>query len=351
MTSGGDGYRQGVVTAEGNGPVPGIATIYDVAARAGVSISTVSLVLNVPGKVSAGTAERVRQAIDELGFVPKTEAVARARRGVGRIGVLAPFSSYPSFARRLNGVFAAVRGQSDEVVVFDQRSAAETSLLSSLPLTRRLDGLVVMALPLDDRLADGLLLQRLPTVLVESVRTGFSTVVIDDVAGGRMVATHLAGRGHRRLAFVGEQQQSHNYVSQSESRLRGFREGLAAAGLELPNHRVRLVRHGADAARAATRELLALPDPPTAVFAHDDLLAAGVWRAATDAGRAVPGELAVVGFDDSDLAEHLGLSTVRQPLEESGRLAAEMLLSRLRDPAVSIRQITLALTLVARASS
>ena len=340
-----------VVTAEGNGRVPGIATIYDVAARAGVSISTVSLVLNVPGKVSAGTAERVRQAIDELGFVPKTEAVTRARRGVGRIGVLAPFSSYQSFSRRLNGVFAAVRGQPDEVVVFDQRSAAETSLLSSLPLTRRLDGLLVMALPLDDALADGLLRQRLPTVLVESVRPGFSTVVIDDVAGGRMVAEHLVGRGHQRVAFLGEQQRSHEYVSQSESRLKGFRAGLAAAGLELPDDRVRLVRHGADSARAATQELLGRPDPPTAVFAHDDLLAAGVWRAATDTGRAVPGELAIVGFDDSDLAEHLGLSTVRQPLEDSGRLAAELLLGRLRDPAATTQQVMLALTLVVRASS
>jgi DNA-binding LacI/PurR family transcriptional regulator len=331
--------------------VTGIANIYDVAARAGVSISTVSLVLNVPGKVSPATAERVRQAIDELGFVPKTEAVARARRGVGRIGVLAPFSSYPSFARRLNGVFQAVRGQPDEVVVFDQQSAAETSLLSSLPLTRRLDGLLVMALPLDDQLAAGLLRQRLPTVLVESVRPNFSTVVIDDVAGGRMVADHLVAGGHRRLAFVGERQQSHDYVSQSESRLRGFREGLAAAGLDLPADRVRLVRHNAHAARAAAGELLDLADPPTAIFAHDDLLAAGVWRAATDRALAVPGQLAVVGFDDSDLAEHLGLSTVRQPLEESGQAAAELLLARLRDPAATTRNVTLALTLVPRASS
>lgn len=329
----------------------GIATIYDVAARAGVSISTVSLVLNVPGKVSPGTAERVRQAIDELGFVPKTEAVARARRGVGRIGVLAPFSSYPSFARRLNGVFRAVRGQPDEVVVFDQRSAAETSLLSSLPLTRRLDGLLVMALPLDDDLAAGLIRRRLPTVLVESVRPGFSTVVIDDVAGGRMVADHLVARGHRRLAFVGERQQSHAYVSQSESRLRGFREGLAAAGVDLPADQVRLVRHSADAAGAAAGELLDRLDPPTAVFAHDDLLAAGVWRAATGRGLAVPADLAVVGFDDSDLAEHLGLSTVRQPLEESGQVAAELLLARLRDPAATTRDVALALTLVPRASS
>jgi DNA-binding LacI/PurR family transcriptional regulator len=111
--------------------VTGIATIYDVAARAGVSISTVSLVLNVPGRVSPATAERVLSAISDLEYVPKTEAVVRARRWVGRVGVLAPFSTYPSFARRLNGVFRALAGGPNEVVVFDQRSAAQTSLLSS----------------------------------------------------------------------------------------------------------------------------------------------------------------------------------------------------------------------------
>jgi LacI family transcriptional regulator len=331
-------------------------TIYDVAARAGVSISTVSLVLNVPGRVSAATAQRVLSAIADLGYVPKTEAVARARRGVGRIGVLAPFSSYPSFARRLNGVFDAVRGQPDEVVVFDQRSAAQTSLLSSLPLTGRLDGLLVMALPLDDELARGLHKQRLPTVLVEVDRPDFTTVAIDDAAGGRMVAEHLAGRGHRRFAFVGEQQSSNAYVSQSQARLGGFRQGLAATGLELPESAVRLVRHSAAAARDAVRELLAGPDRPTAVFAHDDILGAGAWHAARDAGLQVPADLAVVGFDDSDLSEHLGLTTVRQPLEESGRLAAELLLAMLREPApgaagVSTRHVTLALSLIQRDSS
>ena len=102
-------------------------TIYDVATAAGVSISTVSLALNTPERVSAATRDKVLVAADELGFVPKADAVTRARRGVGRIGVIAPFSSYPSFARRLNGVFSALREEALEVVVFDQQSAATAS--------------------------------------------------------------------------------------------------------------------------------------------------------------------------------------------------------------------------------
>jgi DNA-binding LacI/PurR family transcriptional regulator len=149
--------------------VPTPVTIYDVAAEAGVSISTVSLALNSPTRVSDATRQRVLRAADALGFVPKADAVSRARRGVGRIGVVAPLTSYASFARRLNGVLRAVQGQPLEVVVFDQQSAAATALplLASLPLTRRLDGLVVMGLPLEESVATRLVSLELPTVLVD----------------------------------------------------------------------------------------------------------------------------------------------------------------------------------------
>src|SRR3954447_12679967 len=101
-----------------------MATIRDVAGSAGVSVSTVSLVLNSPERVSDPTRQKVLAAVDALGFVPKAEAVARARRGVGRVGVLAPYSSYPSVARRLTGMLRAVGGRPVEVVLFDQESAS-----------------------------------------------------------------------------------------------------------------------------------------------------------------------------------------------------------------------------------
>lgn len=322
-------------------------TIYDVAQRAGVSISTVSLALNSPGRVKPATLERVLSAVDDLDFVPKAEAVTRARRGVGRIGVMAPFTSYPSFGRRLNGVLLAVGGQGYEIVVHDQESAA-TSLLESLPVTGRLDGLIVMSLPFNEAVAQRLLRQRLTTVLVEVNRPDFSSVTIDDAAGGRMVAEYLLGRGHKRFAYVGEQQLFHHYVSQSEARLGGFKTGLAAAGLELPEANVRLVAHDLNAARAATLELLRGPEPPTAVFAHDDILAGGVMKAAREKAISVPEDLAIIGFDDSDLAEPLGLTSVRQPLEESGEIAAQTLLAHLANPKRSLQHITLKLSLVKR---
>src|SRR5690242_20617893 len=131
--------------------VPRSKTIYDVATLAGVSISTVSLALNAPTRVSAETRRKVLEAVDALGFVPKPEAVARARRGVGRVGVIAPYTSYPSAARRLNGILHAGSQHALEIVLFNQESAAQSTspLLSSLPITGRLDGLIVISLPLD----------------------------------------------------------------------------------------------------------------------------------------------------------------------------------------------------------
>jgi LacI family transcriptional regulator len=324
-----------------------MTTIRDVADQAGVSISTVSLALNSPERVSDPTRRRVLAAVDALGFVPKAEVVARARRGVGRVGVLAPYSSYPSVARRLAGMLDAVGRRPIEVVLFDQESAARSSspLLGSLPVTGRLDGIIVVSQPLDEAIATRLGELRLATVLVDVRHPGFDSVHTDDAAGGRLAAGHLLARGHRRFAFLGETQVSDRYVSPSQRRLSGFRAALAEAGLDAG---VRLTHHGVGQALVAARSLLSAE--VTAVFTASDTLAAGVMRAAHELGLAVPADVAVVGFDDGDLAEALDLTTVRQPLEESGRTAMELLLRRLDTPGTP-REIALQLSLIERGSS
>jgi DNA-binding LacI/PurR family transcriptional regulator len=333
---------------------PGIhvSTIYDVARRAGVSISTVSLALNSPSRLKRSTLDRVLAAADELAYVPKVEAVTRARRGVGRIGVMAPFTSYPSFGRRLSGILKATRDTSLEIVVYDQESAAVTSpSLSSIPLTRQLDGLIIMALPLDDTVAERLIKHKLPTVLVESEHPRFSSISIDDAEGGRLVAELLLGRGHTRLACIIEQKRGQQRTLPAESRPAAFLRAAQEAGSPLPESRVKYVSYGMEPARAAAAELLALPEPPTAIFAYDDVLAAGVLRAARDAGVPVPEKLAVVGFDDSELAGHLDLTTVRQPLEDSGALAIRTLSGLLADPSASLQRTLLGLSVVERSTT
>jgi DNA-binding LacI/PurR family transcriptional regulator len=324
------------------------ATIQDVARRARVSIATVSNVLNAPERVRETTRSRVLEAIDELEFVPKAEAVARARRAIGRIGVVAPLSSYPSFHERLQGILEALRAEPFELVLYDQESVAvRHDYLSSLPLTRRLDGLIVM-LPFEDRVAERLLGRELETVLVEFSRPQFSGVDIDNKAGGALAAEYLISRGHVRCAFVGERQVEHFVVTQSEDRLAGFRRALETAGLALPDEYVSLAPFGVEEARRQTHELLNLRTPPTAIFAHSDIQAIGVLKAARDRGLTVPGDLAIIGFDDLEVASHLGLTTIHQPLAESGRIAVELLLERLADPTRSVRSVRLPLSVVER---
>lgn len=317
---------------------PRAATIYDVAIEAGVSISTVSLALNNPSRVAAGTLERIMDAVDKFGFVPKTEAVARARRGVRRIGVIGPFTSYPSFALRLNGILQQAMSEHFEVVVFDQQSAA-TSRLVSLPVTGRVDGLIVMSVPFSDDVARRLNDKHVPTVLVEFERPGFSCVLIDDVAGGRLAGELLVAHGHERLGFLGAIQ-SVAYRSQSQLRMEGFRDALPGE----PD--TRLVEENFNSARAAARDMFA--DGITAIFAHDDFLASAALRAASDLSFGVPTDVEIIGFDDGKLAEAIGLTTVRQPLEESGELATQLLLAQIEDPSRSVRNVTLELSLIER---
>ncbi len=324
-------------------------TVYDVAETAGVSIATVSRVLNSPEKVNEATRARVMAAIDRLGFVPKAEAAARARKSHGRIGVLAPFFTVPSFVERLRGAANALADSPYELAIYNvDSSARRDGYLTSLPLTRRLDGLIIMALPFDGAAAQRLLEHQLETVLVELSLQRFSSIRIDDRAGGQMAAEYLLQKGHRRCAFVGDTDLPDFAIHTSDWRLEGYRKALTAAGVTLSNEYVALAPHSRENARLLTHRLLDLPQPPTAIFAASDNQALGVLKAARERGLSIPRELAVMGFDDVDIADYVGLTTIRQPLEESGRVAVDLLLARLLDPSRPPQRIRLPLTLVRR---
>lgn len=325
------------------------ATVYDVAAQAEVSISTVSRVLNAPEKVKAPTRARVMAVIDELSFVPKAEAVARSRRKHGRIGVLAPFLTYPSFVQRLRGVTTALSASPYELIIYYVDSMARLeSHIASLSLTRRLDGLILMGLSLTDAAAERLRGAGIEAVPIEFLQAGFSSVEIDNEAGGRLAAEHFLALGHRRLGFVGDADPPDFAIRNSERRLAGFRAAIEEAGLSLPDEVIGLAPHGLETARQQGHRLLSLPEPPAAIFAQSDTQAMGVLRAARERGLAVPQDVAIIGFDDVEIAEYIGLTTIHQPLEESGRVAVELLLARLADPARPPQRVQLPLTLVRR---
>ena len=164
-------------------------------------------------------------------------------------------------------------------------------------------------------------------MLVDVAHPRLPRVVIDNVRGGELAAEHLLARGHRRIGFVGDHPTNAYGFTSSEDRRRGFQAALGRAGVRPDPALERFGPHGRDEAGELAEALLRLPEPPSAIFAASDLQAIGVLKAAERLGVRVPEDLAVIGFDDVDLAEIVGLTTIRQPLREGGALAADLLLA------------------------
>jgi LacI family transcriptional regulator len=301
-----------------------------VAERAGVGIGTVSRVLNDSPGVAQDTRVRVRAVMQELGYRPSPTARNLSLGRTQTLGVIAPFFTSPSVVERLRGIDDVVGGSAYDLTLFnietlEQRRAA----LRRFARRDRVDGVIVISLPLKPAEVRALHRDRVPTVLIDVAQALLPNVAIDDVAGGGLAARHLVEAGHRRIAFVGDVEDNPFAFASSQRRLEGMRRTLGEAGVALPASYVRRGPFGRESALALTRELLALRRRPSAIFAASDVQAFGVLDAAARAGLAVPGDLSVIGFDDIELAAAIGLTTVRQPLRESGRLGARLLLQAL----------------------
>ncbi len=325
------------------------STVYDVANKAGVSIATVSRVVNFPDKVNPETRHKVLSVIDQLGYVPKAEAAARARKSAGRIGVLAPFFTYPSFVQRLRGVANALTTLPYELTIYNVDSTARRdSYVTSLSLTRRLDGLILMALPFNQATVERLVNHSMETVSIEVTHPSFSSIEIDDHAGGRMAAEYLIQKGYRRFGFIGDTDLPEHAFPTSDRRLGGYRAAIHEAGRALEPSYIALAVQSLQNAKNCMDRLLDLPEPPDAVFCASDTQALGALKAARVRGLRVPDDIAIIGFDDVDIAEYVGLTTIRQHLEESGRLAVELLLARLENRSRPVQHVRLTLKVIER---
>lgn len=314
-------------------------TIRDVARRAGVGVGTVSRVLNDSPLVTAEMRVRVLGAIEELGFRRNSTARSLSVGRTHHVGVVAPFFTSPSSVERLRGVSDCLTARGYGLLLVDIETARQrANVLADLS---RLDGLLVISLPLTDGEVDRLARDRMPAVLVDTTHPRLAHVAIDDVYGGRLATEHLLARGHRRIAFVGDRPYPSFGFTSSERRRQGYHAALADAGLEAEPALERRGGHDREDARALAEQLLLrVPEPPSAVFAASDVQALGVLEAAQAAGLRVPQDLAVIGFDDIELAAVVGLTTVRQELRQSGHLGAELLLAAIeRAPEPARRQL------------
>jgi len=324
-------------------------TIHDVARRAGVGVGTVSRMVNGGHQVGPRTAARVQAAIDELGYLPSRKGRAFARGRTASIAVLVPFVTHPSAVERVSGLIDGFRSTGLPVSLADVESPEhQHEHLAALAGDLRPEGLVVVSLRLTAQEIADLHHGGVRPVLIDAEAEGLTSFVVDDLAGGRIAVEHLLDLGHRRVAFVGDLEHDRFGFVSSELRHRGYVEALTGAGIDRRDDYERTGRHGQDTACQQARELLSLRQPPTAVFAASDTQALGVLQAVREVGLRVPRDLSVIGFDDIAVAELTGLTTVHQPLVESGRRAATAVIEQMADPDRPADRVVLPTRLVER---
>jgi Transcriptional regulators len=327
-------------------------TIADVARRAGVSVGTVSNVLNDASRVSPAATAKVRAAIDELGYV-RNDAARQLRAGRSTtVGLVVLDVRNPFFTDVARGAEdeAARHGLSVILGNSDEDAARESGYLDLFE-EQRVHGVLISPFgDIEPRLV-ALRARGTPVVLVdrESRDAGVSSVSVDDVAGGRLAVAHLLERGRRRILFAG----GPLTIRQVSDRLTGARDAVAGvpdATLEVAETEALTVLEG----RALGERLLARPELPDAVFAANDLVAVGLLQALVMSGRArVPHDVALVGFDDIDFASAavVPLTSVRQPRHEIGATALRILREEAAEPDLPPRRIVFQPELVVRAST
>jgi LacI family transcriptional regulator len=325
------------------------ATIKTIALAAGVHPSTVSRALTEEGSGRLGeqTVQRIRQLAKELGYEPNPWARSLRTRRTLTIGLVLP-SLTESLARMFEGAEDLARERGYQAVTASTRDdeREERRLINGL-LDRRVDGLVITTGSTDDPFLDELAARGVPFQLLNRASKDYPSVTVDDELGGFLATRHLLSQGHRRIAFIAGQWR----FSSARLRYEGFLQAHKQMRLRAVPELVIESGYDATSGLGAASRVLAVANPPTALFAVNDSVAVGALAAARDLGLRVPDDLAVVGFNDNELSSMLSvpLSSVAIPLEEMGRLSVKLLIDQIEGQLGA--SVVLQPRLVVRASS
>jgi DNA-binding LacI/PurR family transcriptional regulator len=331
------------------------ATLLDVARLAQVSSGTVSRALAKNPRVSAETTARVLGAAEVLHYSPNLAARSLSTGKTLSIAVIVPFLTRPSVSERLDGAVRVLAETAYDLIIHNVATPEQrTDCFKRFPHRRQVDGVLLISLgPSDDDVAR-VRRSDVPMVFIDADHPGLSEahrIVVDDVAGGRAATEHLLGLGHTRIGFVGNHIGGQLYFHPTRDRYRGYCQAFEAAGLSPCPEYLFEDEYGRAQARRMAMAMLGLREPPTAIFAASDTLAFGVIEAARHLGRRIPEDLSVVGYDDIDMAEVVGLTTMHQLLFESGKLGMELLLDLLRAPRANPTCTLLPTKLVVRSTT
>lgn len=329
-----------------------MATMKDVAEKSGVSVATVSHVINKTRFVSQEITDRVNRAVRELNYYPSVVAQSLKNNRTKTIGMMVPNNSNPFFADLVRGVEDACydRGYNLILCNTDDHSGKQLNYLKVL-VAKQVDGLIVVATDREDEMAGLLARQSVPVSLIDRDVPGLDADYFrsDNELGGYLATRHLIDLGHERIGIITGPEK----LNTSIRRIAGFHRAMGEAGLKVRVQWQATGNFSSSGGYAAMKQLLALSDRPSAIVAGNDLMAVGSLCAAYESGFKVPDDISVVGYDDILLASHTcpPLTTVSQPKHKLGQMTAKALLARIENSDLPNQSVLLAPRLVIRNST
>ena len=310
----------------------GAATMADVAELAGVSSATVSRVFHGNNKVAAPTRAKVQAAIEALRYTPHPAAQELASGKARVIGVIVNTIENPVSAAIVQGVESELQENGYRLLLSSSYSCAdvEENLIRTY-MSLSTAGIIINASWCSGEFFAKLAVNNTPIVHINperdiSASCRFPTIRVDGVLGGKLAAEHLIQLGHKRIGYIGRR-----VVGELQrARFQGLKQAMTEAGLELDLGLVANVAQGSESGYLGVQRLLAQTNPPSAIFCYYDMAAYGAIEALNEARLKIPDDVSVVGFDDVFMSRYLGLTTVSQPFEDMGKLAAQIILEHAR---------------------
>jgi len=332
-------------------PIPNAVNMADVARLAGVSPSTVSRALSGTRGVSEGTRRRIKAIAREVSYVVSPNASGLANGFTRRIAIVLPATESWFYYAVLCSIEPVLRSAGLDLLFYRLTGTADRNeFFADLPARRKVDAVVLVAVPLKSAQLERLDMMGVPIIMIGSLIEGYPCVCIDEAVAGRQAVNHLLRVGHTRIGMISIVDPEGESWQPDTGREAGYQQALAAAGVPFDPDLEVQVDFSIDGGARAMDQLLSLEEPPTAIFAFSDEIAIGAMRSLRRAGLRIPADVSVVGIDDHPMADLSDLTTVRQPVHLLGETAGQVVVDILGGKAVQL-VTTLPTHLVVRAST
>src|SRR6266536_1808723 len=324
-------------------------TIHDVARIEGVGTETVSRVINNSAGVKPATRKKVLSAIAQLNYRPDPIARSMISKRTGAIGVIVPFFTRPFNTELLRGVEIALTQLGKELVLYNVMTDTQRDhYFSELPMHRRVDGLLILSLQIEDTFALHIKESGIPVILLDAYSPFFTSLVVDNIKGAYQAVKYLIEQGHRRIGFINGVIEGNIKFNQANDRLIGLHRAFGEAGLLFEPDLVLAAEWNRQGGKEAATQMLSQKNRPTVIFAASDVQAVGVLDAARACKLQVPADLSIIGFDGIEVSELLEISTIQQPMQQMGQLGAYKLMELIENPQQPPELIRLSTTLIER---